>query len=209
MTTHHSGPVRPDQLRVVPANEASWADLLAIFGTTDYPGHCYCQAYKVRDCDWAAVAVDSRRDSLRNGTNCGDPAAASTTGLVGYLEDEPVGWVAVEPRIAYPRLLRTRTVWSGRDEDKADEGVWAVTCFVTRRGYRGRGITYGLAAAAVDYARDRGAAALEGYGMLTEPGREITWGELHHGAVQVFEAAGLRPVSQPSKRRVVMRIDFA
>lgn len=204
-----SDAVSPGELRVVPANEASWADLQAVFGTTDYPGRCYCQAYKVRDCDWAAVAVDARRESLRTGTNCGDPAASSTSGLVAYLDEEPVGWVAVEPRVAYPRLLRVRTVWSGRDEDKADEGVWAVTCFLTRRGYRGRGITYGLAAAAVDYARDCGATALEGYGMLTEPGKEITWGELHHGAVQVYEAAGFRAVSHPSRRRVVMRIDFS
>jgi hypothetical protein len=47
---------------------------------------------------------------------------------------EPVGWVAVEPRTAYPRLPRIRTVWSGRQEDKDDDSVWAVTCFATPQG---------------------------------------------------------------------------
>jgi GNAT superfamily N-acetyltransferase len=117
--------------------------------------------------------------------------------------------VAVEPRTAYPRLLRSRTVWSGRQEDRADDSVWAVTCFVTRKGYRKRGITYALAAAAADFARDYGATALEAYPMITTPGKEITWGELHVGSRQVFAEAGFTEVSQPSPRRVVMRIDFA
>ena len=121
----------------------------------------------------------------------------------------PVGWVAVEPRTEYPRLLGLPTVWKGRpDEDKQDDSVWAVTCFVVRKGYRRRGITYALAAAAVGYARANGARALEGYAMLTQPGREITWGELHVGARQVFAEAGLAEVSRPSVRRAVMRIDF-
>jgi hypothetical protein len=30
-------------LRIAPANEASWRDIEAIFGTADYPFHCRCQ----------------------------------------------------------------------------------------------------------------------------------------------------------------------
>ena len=43
--------------------------------------------------------------------------------------------------------------------------------------------------------------------MVTEPGREVTWGELHVGAVQVFADAGYTEVSAPTKRRRVVRID--
>jgi GNAT superfamily N-acetyltransferase len=124
------------------------------------------------------------------------------------MDDEPVGWVAVEPRTAYPKLRTTRIPWSGRNEDKDDDSVWAVTCFAVRKGYRGRGLTYHLAAATIDYARERGARALEAYPMITYPGKEITWGEVHVGARQVFEDAGFAQVSHPTKRRVVMRIDF-
>ena len=77
------------------------------------------------------------------------------------------------------------------------------------QGIRGRGLTYPLARATIDLARARGARALEGYPMITEPGKEITWGELNVGAVQVVEEAGFTEVSHPTKRRVVMRIDFA
>jgi GNAT superfamily N-acetyltransferase len=201
-------PVKPADLTIVGANQASWADLQAIFGTTGSPGRCYCQWFKTRDCPWSSLTDQQRRDRLRAQTHCDDPEAGATTGLVAYLGAEPVGWVAVEPRTDYPRLQRVRTVWSGRHEDKADDGVWAVTCFTTRKGYRGRGITYALAAATVDFARNRGAAALEAYPMITTPGQEITWGELYVGSRQVFAEAGFTEVSHPSPRRVVMRIDF-
>jgi hypothetical protein len=50
--------------------------------------------------------------------------------------------------------------------------------------------------------------AIEAYPMITQPGKEVTWGELHVGARQVFEDAGFKEVSHPTPRRVVMRIDF-
>jgi hypothetical protein len=65
---------------------------------------------------------------LRAQTACGNPNATATSGLVAYVDDEPAGWVAVEPRTAYPKLRTSRVPWTGRNEDKDDEGVWAVTC---------------------------------------------------------------------------------
>jgi GNAT superfamily N-acetyltransferase len=98
--------------------------------------------------------------------------------------------------------------WTKRGEDPADDSVWAVTCFATRAGYRRRGITRVLARATVDFARERGARALEAYPMITEPGQEITWGETHVGTRSIFEAAGFTEVHRATLRRVVMRIDF-
>jgi len=200
-------PISPEQLTIVPANEASWDDLAAIFGTTD-AGQCQCQRYKVRGWIWRDSTQVERTEMLGTQTASGDPDAATTSGLVAYAEDEPAGWVAVEPRTAYPRLRTSRVPWSGRDEDKGDDGIWAVTCIVVRKGYRGRGLTYPLALATIDFARERGARALEAYPMITQPGKEITWGELHVGARQVFEDAGFEEVSRPTVRRVVMRVNF-
>ncbi|MFD9735345.1 GNAT family N-acetyltransferase [Umezawaea sp. NPDC059074] len=198
----------PEEVTVVPANEASAADLAAVFGTTDYAGRCQCQRFKVLGWLWRDSTQEERTAMLQEQTACDEPDAPSTSGLVAYLDGEPVGWVAVEPRTAYPKLRTSRVPWKGRDEDKDDDGVWAVTCFVVRKSHRGRGLTYPLARAAVDFARTRGARALEAYSMITQPGKEITWGELHVGARQVFEEAGFREVTHPTVRRVVMRVDF-
>lgn len=204
-----SEPIPDERLTIVPANEASWDDLVAIFGTTDYAGRCHCQRFKVVGWIWRDSTQEERTAMLRAQTACGDPDAAATSGLVAYVDDEPVGWVAVEPRTAYPKLRTSRVPWTDRDEDKDDDSIWAVTCFVVRKGYRGRGLTYPLARATIDFACVHGARALEAYPMITQPGKEITWGEVHVGARQVFADAGFEEVNRPTVRRVVMRIDFA
>jgi GNAT superfamily N-acetyltransferase len=201
-------PIAEEDVRIVPANEASWEDLRDIFGTADYAARCRCQRFKVLGWIWRDSTLEERTAMLQAQTACGDPDAEETSGLVAYVDDEPAGWVAVEPRTEYPKLRTSRVSWKGRDEDKEDDGVWAVTCFVVRKGYRGRGLTYPLARATIDFARGRGARALEAYPMITQPGKVITWGEVHVGARQVFEDAGFKEVSSPTVRRVVMRIDF-
>ena len=200
-----------DGITIVPANQASWEDLEAIFGARGDPSRCHCQRYKMQPREsWASVGPEELAFRLRVQTNCDHPDSGTTSGLVAYLDGEPVGWCAVEPRSHYPRLLlKTRVPWDGRTEDKADDSVWAVTCFVTRTGSRRRGISRALARAAVDFARERGARAIEGYPMLTGEGQGWLLGELHVGTREVFADAGFREVSRPSVRRVVMRIDFA
>lgn len=198
----------PDlSLTILPANEASWQDLQAIFGTRGDPRRCFCQRYKMAPREsWASVGAEELAARLLEQTECGHPRSSTTSGLVADLDGEPVGWCAVEPRTAYPRMLRNmRVPWEGRTEDKDDESVWALTCFVVRAGFRKRGITHELARAAVDFARDRGARALEGYPITT---KDVILSELHVGTVGAFEAAGFPEVSRPTLRRAVMRIDF-
>ena len=197
-----------ERLIIVPANHASADDLAAIFGTAGWSGQCQCQRFKITDRAWRSTTQEQRVARLRAQTACGDVTATATSGLVAYVDDEPAGWVAVEPRTAFPMLRYARVPWSGRDEDKDDDSVWAVTCFAVRRGYRGRGLTYALAQATVGFARGRGALALEAYPMITQPGKQNTWGELYVGARQVFDDAGFREVGHPTLRRVVMRIEF-
>jgi len=194
---------------VVPANQASAEDLATIFGPRGYTSSCQCQKFKFGS--WAerrATTVVERMARLHAQTHGGNPAARTTSGLVAYLDGEPVGWCAVEPRTAYARLRITPVPWKDRDEDREDAGVWSVVCFAVRAGYRRRGISRALARATVPFAQERGARALEGYPMVTDPGQEVTWGELNVGSRSVFADAGFTEVSHPTLRRVVMRIEL-
>jgi GNAT superfamily N-acetyltransferase len=203
-------PFALEDLRVVPANQAPWEDLQAVLGTRGDASRCQCQRFKLqRKESFASLGVEELSARLREQTHCGQPQASETSGLVAYLEGEPVGWCAVEPRSAYDGLRRVfRVPWDGRDEDRADATVWAVTCFTVRAGYRHRGISRALARAAADFARERGARAIECYPLVVAPGEEISWGELHVGERSVLADAGFEEVNAPTKRRVVMRIDF-
>lgn len=196
---------RTGELTILPANEATWNHIQAVFGGRGDPARCWCQRYKMQPREsWASVGRDELAVRLRQQTGCGHPEADATSGLVAYLGGEPVGWCAVEPRNGYARLLRnSRVPWEGRDEDKADASVWAVTCFVTRTGFRKRGVASALVRAAVEFAKQHGARALEGY----PTGKDAILGD-HVGTAHMFEAAGFTEVSRPTLRRLVMRIDF-
>ena len=198
------------ELTIVPANEASCDDLEAVFGVRGSAANCRCQRYKLRPKEaFRKFPVEERAHRLRGQTACGHPKSETTSGLVAFLDREPVGWCAVEPRPAYEGLVRNNRVpWEGRTEDKADETVWAVTCVFVRAGFRGRGIAYALARAAVAFAGGRGARALEAYPMLTTPGQKISLDEIHVGSRSIFSAAGLAEVNRPTKRRFVMRVEF-
>ncbi len=199
---------RDATVTVLPANEASWDDLQTVFHEGGDAAGCQCQWFKLQRAEWRSTPRAERTALLRQQTACGHAEATHTTGLVAYLDGEPAGWCAVEPRTAYPRLLTARVPWAGRDEVRSDETVWAITCFVTRQGFRGKGVSRALARAAVEFARSRGASAVEGYARRTNPGAKQSPGPLFVGTPSIFAAAGLREVSQPTPGRVVMRIDF-
>jgi len=191
----------------VPANRASCSDLQTMFTGRNPAARCQCQRYKLRPREaFRSFPAEERAHRLRAQTDCGNPDADATSGLIAYLDGAPVGWCAVEPRPAYVGLVRNaRVPWDGRAEDKTDDSVWAITCVFTRTGYRRRGISRALVRAAVDLARDRGARAVEGYPMTTT---NAILEELHVGTRSAFAAAGFVEVGRPTSRRVVMRIDF-
>jgi len=193
-------------LTIRPANQVSWDDLQKVLVSTA-PALCQCQRYKMLPAECVvSLPTDVRAERFEEQTAPGCADARSTTGLVAYLDQEPVGWCAVEPRPAYVGLVRGgRVAWKGRTEDRDDETVWAVTCFFTRPGFRKRGISRALAAAAVEHARAHGARAVEGYPLSRAA---AVADELHVGLESTFASVGFREVTRPSNRRVVMRIDL-
>ncbi len=196
-----------DTYFVLPANEVPWEDLQLVLGARGPAHRCQCQRYKLAPREaFRTFSQEERARRLRSQTDCRNPGSGPTSGLVAYLDDEPVGWCAVEPRPAYQGLLRSaRVPWEGRDEDKTDTTVWAVTCLFARTGFRRRGVSTALAKASVDHARSHGARALEAYPMTTHP---ALLEELHVGNVVTFAEAGFTEVGRPTARRAVMRVDL-
>jgi GNAT superfamily N-acetyltransferase len=195
-------------LTVVPANQASFEELQAVFGTRGQAARCQCQRYKLAPLEsFGSTPVEERAQRLRVQTSCGDPGSPETSGLTAYLDGVPAGWCAVEPRCNYESLLRNQKVpWSGRDEDKQDCTVWAITCLFARAGFRRQGISRNLIGAAVSFARDRGARAIEAYPMTTTRGIDE---ELHSGLLTAFLDAGFTEVTRPTERRAVVRVELA
>ena len=61
-------------ISVVPANEASWEDLQAVFGTRGAAPRCQCQRYKLRPREaFRSFPAEERAHRLREQTDCGHP----------------------------------------------------------------------------------------------------------------------------------------
>lgn len=184
----------------LPANRAATEDVEALFATGG-ARKCRCQALKVPGWIWRDSTQDERETSLLEQAACGTDGP--TSGLIGYVDGDPAGWVAVEPRENYPRIWSRKQPWMRMDPEL--DGVWSVTCFVVRKGFRGTGLTYELAAATVAYGEQVGARVLEGYPMEPAEGKTVIWDEASVGLVQVFLEAGYEVVASPTLRRRVVR----
>jgi GNAT superfamily N-acetyltransferase len=204
MPTQVTADSRHPALRVVPVQEAPFADVEAVFGTRGDPAHCWCQWYKIPRSEWtmsdAELAALLERQVAEG---------ADGPGLIAYDGATPVGWCGVEPRPALPGLQRKPIVADGSpDQDFDDASVWAVTCFVVPRAHRKRGVGNKLAEAAVAYARARGARVVEAYAVDPTTKAKIPAADLFPGTVSMFERAGFREVARPSASRAIMQVRF-
>lgn len=119
-------------------------------------------------------------------------------GVLAYADGEPVGWCAVAPRTAYPRLGRSRVL-----APVDDAPVWSVSCLFVARPWRRRGVSRGLLEAAAVHARERGAEVVEGYPI--DPAKDQPDAFVWTGLASAFEAAGFREVARRSPTRPILR----
>lgn len=115
-------------------------------------------------------------------------------GLLAFEEGEAVGWVAVAPRSELTRIVRSRAT-----PPVDDAPVWVIPCVTVRKGYRGRGIAVALIRAAVDYAGERGAPAVEAYPRAD--GERTGDDNAYFGTEPMFRRAGFEVVREPLPNR--------
>jgi GNAT superfamily N-acetyltransferase len=171
------------QLEVHPLTADRWDDLVTLFDRPGDPKGCWCMFYRVRSKDferlWGAGAKAVFREVVADGV--------------------PVGWVAVAPRDVYPRILNSPTI---RPLD--DQPAWAVVCFYVLRGERRGGVAAALLDAAVDFAAEHGATAVEGYPKDTDGARKHA-NEMFVGSMSMFAEAGFTEAGRRSPTRPIMR----
>src|ERR1700712_1712346 len=98
------------EIRVVAVADAPWDDVRTVFGTRGDPSTCWCQFFKVDAATWKAQDVAGFERALCDQVDAARAARTAGPGVLGYLAETPVGWVAVEPRPGYPRGLTGRAI---------------------------------------------------------------------------------------------------
>jgi GNAT superfamily N-acetyltransferase len=184
----------PGAFRAEPLTPATWADLETLFGL---PGGsivrgCWCMFY--------------RRTGRSEATGAGNKSALCDLvssgvrpGLIGYLDDNPAGWISLGPREDYLKLRRSPIM-----KPVDDAAVWSVICSFVARRHRGQGLQGQLLAAAIAFARDSGVRTLEAY-PIDKPERSHD-DFMFFGSRSLYERAGFTEVVRRSPTRVVMRL---
>jgi GNAT superfamily N-acetyltransferase len=149
--------------------------------------------------DYAARTVAGNRAELE-----AMAADGPAPGLVAIDGERVVGWVSLGPRTVFERLEQSRTI--PRTDDRP---VWSVVCFVVGLDSRGSGLSRTLIDAAVAYAADHGAPAIEAYPADVGDGR-ISPSAAYTGTLSSFLAAGFEQVAETDsstggRPRVVVR----
>jgi GNAT superfamily N-acetyltransferase len=117
-------------------------------------------------------------------------------GLLAFEGDEPVGWVAIAPRDDLGRIDRSRATPRVDDQD-----VWVIPCITVRPGARGRGIALAMIRAAVAYAAEQGAPAVEAY---PRAGAARTADDnAYIGTEPLFRRAGFRLIGRAGGKRAL------
>lgn len=183
-----------DDLRIEPLTPHLIEDLAGLFGQGGDPKWCWCAYFRLRGMNWSNSTPESNRAVLEAATEKAF-AAGYTTGLMAYLDDEAVGWVSLGPRSDFERLAYSRVL-----APLDDIPVWSIVCFVVARHLRGQGMAETLLDAVVDYARERGAIALEAYPVDTG-GERRRAAQVYHGSLSMFERAGFEVVTRRRANR--------
>ena len=161
---------------------------------------CWCLSYR----------IPSKENRELNGTARGERMKqlmeADPPGVLAYEGDEVVGWAAVAPRAA-TTFARNRKI-----PHVDDLPVWSVWCIRVRPGHRGEGISHHLLRGAVEFARERGAPAIEGY-PVDNRGEKVDLTMAFVGTRGLFERAGFTKAADTDSvlnrfPRVLMRLEL-
>lgn len=178
-------------LTIERATADRWDDVAAVFGERGDAARCWCMYLRQPTVDYRDRA--GNRESLRRVV-----AAGAEPGVLAYRDGEPVGWASVAPREEFlPRLRRSKTL-----APAPGEGIWSVLCFVVPARHRRQGVAAALLAGAVEFARDRGARAVEGHPLDDAHGRRWPGAVAYNGVASMFAKAGFTEIARRGDRPV-------
>lgn len=131
---------------------------------------CFCRYWHFEGTknDWlerCALRPEENARELESAVRQGDPAGFGLLAFEGAAEgraDGPaLGWMKLAPRVTLPKLRRL-PVYRSLDLGPEDT-TWSIGCMLVRPEARRRGVARALVTGAEDFARMRGAAAIEAY----------------------------------------------
>jgi GNAT superfamily N-acetyltransferase len=192
---------------VRPVTADRWADVVEAFGRRGAdPSWCWCQLF-LRAGPQESAESDAGPDN-REALHREITHATVPPGLIAYVDSHPAGWTRVGPRSAFPGVSANKALARVLTDEA---GVWWVTCFAVDSRHRRSGLGLALLQAAVEFARQHEATAVEGHPVDVDGLRatQVAASALYTGTRAMFAAAGFVEIARTYPTRPVMRLDLA
>lgn len=175
-----------------------WERIDTFFKPKGLVEDCWCTYFRMTSKERSSCASAARKDTFRDLVEAGE-----RVGVLGTVDDVPVGWLGAGPRSGFPRLRRSRAAKLFPGENPAH--IWSIVCVYLARDHRRQGLVKVLVDKAVEWAREQNAELIEAYPEDDrEPGTEFDRSSFH-GRVSTFESCGFTVVEPRLQRRALVR----
>ncbi len=181
-------------LKFASLTPSRWKDFEKLMGEKGGCGNCWCMYFRLPYGEFQANKPDGNKKRMKELVHRGLPQ-----GLIGYLDKEPAGWIALAPREDYRRLENSRSF-----KRIDDQPVWSITCFFIRREYRHRGLSSEMIRGAIEFARQKKIKILEAYPAIPYS-EKMPHPFLWVGVLSAFIRNGFTIVRQQGKSRAMVR----
>jgi len=195
----------------------TWPDFERLFSQGNGWDFCWCMHFQ-RPCtlpksQWRRTRAERGARNQREKKDLLEKGQAH--GILVYANGEPVGWCQYGLQKELPRIDNKRGYRALRLET-GEKSLWRITCFVTDKNHRRRGVANAALKAALESIRKKGGGLVEAYPMIPweklcrerkqRCGHAPAFGnESTHGTLSMFEKQGFRQVGTFGLNSLVVR----
>ncbi len=155
----------------------TWSDFVSLMQSDKQCSECWCLNHRKPE---GCATGDAAKEEMKVLTT-----QHAAHGLLAYLGDVCIGWIAVDP---IPELV-------GHDmRSTGKTGEWSIHCMFIRDRFRGKGISSQLIQAAVAYAKSNGASLISAFPIPHSNRERFPVGEAEFsGRFSTFQKLGFEP----------------
>ena len=195
----------------------TWPDFVSLFSEGNGWDFCWCIHFQrprtLPKDQWRRTRAERGVRNRRQKKELVEQGLAH--GILVYAKGEPVGWWQYGPREELSRIDNKRN-YRELSLGAGTENLWRISCFVTDKKHRGRGVASAALAAALESIRTKGGGVVEAYPMI--PWEELCRARVRrcghtpafgnastHGTLSMFERQGFEVVGPDGLSNVVVR----
>lgn len=172
-----------------------WKDFEKLFGTNGACAGCWCMYWFMNKKEY-----DEKRKNGKTKKELKKIVKEKTIpGIIAYENENPVGWIAIQPREKYSKLANSKIL-----APVDNKSVWSIVCFFIHKNFRKMGVSTELIKNACNFASSKGGTIVEAYPTETRTKNSAPV-FIYTGTASAFKKAGFKEVARRSETRPIMR----